>query len=104
MATKQTTATEKSTTTIPEGAPYLGTDTAGREHYAGVFPADKTIYVVADDGVTTVEYPTIERDTDTAIETPGDWADYVSARWGWADCRVGTSLVDMLADSLEGQA
>lgn len=114
MATNTTRTTDESVSVVPdrpqpvpEGATYLGTDDAHRQHWAtGPLPRGEVLVVSSD---TThlhkrLTLPVQQTETGTVIRTRPDWMAYVDARCGWDVRADETGLVNELAESLEGSA
>lgn len=114
MATNATRTTDESVSVVPdrpqpvpEGATYLGTDDANRQHWAaGPLPRGEILVVSSDTAHLhkRLALPVQQTETGTVIRTRPDWMAYVDARCGWDIRADETSLVSELADALGGDA
>jgi hypothetical protein len=92
MSTNATTRRDEKASTAPDGASHLGTDAAGRDHYATLPPRPEI--VVIDDGERTLK-ETLDDD-----HTVADWVDHVESAVGWERNQFGQSMGEHLVEAL----
>lgn len=82
-------------------AMYFGTDGAGAVHCWSRVDQTVVVFERPDAAAETVTLPTYERETDTIIRTPGDWADFVASQRGdWRELRLSSGFGADLAEAV----